>query len=80
MINTNDYLTGMVPLVRESPRTFSADPARNWESIRRLWELKPRVVCAGHGPVLRDMGRLGRFVARLPSPGGVGGRRAGCGL
>jgi len=65
VINTNDYLAGMVPLVRESPRTFSADPARNRESIRRLWELKPRVICAGHGRVLRDMGRLGRFVSRL---------------
>jgi len=38
VINTNDYLAGMVPLVRESPRTFSADPARNRESIRRLWQ------------------------------------------
>jgi glyoxylase-like metal-dependent hydrolase (beta-lactamase superfamily II) len=65
VINTNDYLTGVLPLVRESPRTFSLDPAQNRASIRRLWELRPAVVCAGHGPVLRDMARLDRFVRRL---------------
>jgi glyoxylase-like metal-dependent hydrolase (beta-lactamase superfamily II) len=67
VINTNDYLTGVLTLVRESPRTFSVDPAQNRASIRRLWELRPSLVCAGHGPVLRDMGRLGRFVQRLKS-------------
>ncbi len=65
VINTNDYLMGVIPVVREPPRTFSVSPAENRESIRKLWGLGPKVVCAGHGPVLRDMGRLGRFVARL---------------
>jgi len=65
VINTNDYVTGMLSLIRESPRTFSVDPAENRESIRKMWGLHPKVVCAGHGPVLRDMGRLGRFVEKL---------------
>ncbi len=67
VINTNDYATGMIPIIRESPRTFSVNPGQNRDSIRRLWSLKPRVVCAGHGPVLRNMKRLERFVDRLPA-------------
>jgi glyoxylase-like metal-dependent hydrolase (beta-lactamase superfamily II) len=67
VINTNDYLTGMLTLVRESPRTFSVDPARNRDSIRRLRDLRPSLICAGHGPVLRDISRLNRFVSRLPA-------------
>lgn len=65
VINTNDYITGMLSLIREPPRTFSINPAQNRDSIRRLWSLKPSLVCAGHGPPLRDMDRFGRFVAQL---------------
>ncbi len=65
VINTNDYVTGMFTLVREPPRIFSLNPAQNRGSIRRLWSLGPKVVCAGHGPVLRDMKRFERFVKRM---------------
>lgn len=65
VINTNDYLTGIFTLVREPPRTFSVSPAENRNSIRKLWRLGPKVICAGHGPVLRDMKKMGRFVERL---------------
>ena len=64
VINSNDYLTGIFTLVREPPRTFSADPQRNRASIRRLLDLHPSVICTGHGPVVRDMSRLERLVAR----------------
>jgi hypothetical protein len=37
----------------------------NRESIRRLAGLKPSMICAGHGPPLKDMGRFERFVGRL---------------
>ena len=37
-LNSNDYLMGFVPWIRESPRMFSLDPAQNRESIRRIWE------------------------------------------
>ncbi len=65
VINSNDYLMGFLPLLREPPRIFSLDPAQNRDSIRRLWALKPSLVCTGHGPPVRDMARLERFVAQL---------------
>ena len=64
-LNSNDYMTGFVPWIRESPKTFSLDPAQNRQSIRRIAALKPSVVCTGHGPPLRDMGRLEKFVEKL---------------
>ncbi|HVX83931.1 MAG TPA: MBL fold metallo-hydrolase [Phycisphaerae bacterium] len=71
VLNTNDYLTGLFTLVREPPRTFSLDPAQNRASIRKLWGLGPRVICTGHGPVMRDMGKLERFMARLPGESAI---------
>ena len=65
LINSNDYVMGLLPLIRESPRAFSFDPAENRDSIRRLWSLNPSLVCTGHGPPVRDMARLGRFVQKL---------------
>ena len=65
VLNSNDYLTGLFPLLRESPRIFSLDPAQNRASIRRLSSLHPRLICTGHGPPLRDPQRLDRLVARL---------------
>jgi glyoxylase-like metal-dependent hydrolase (beta-lactamase superfamily II) len=65
VINSNDYLTGMITLIREPPRVFSEDPRQNREAIRRLWSLKPSLVCTGHGPPVRDMNRLERFVKRM---------------
>ncbi len=65
VINSNDYLTGMITLVREPPRTFSENPKQNREAIRRLWSLQPSLVCTGHGPPVRDMARLERFVKRM---------------
>lgn len=66
-----DVLNGMnlltsVPGLHEPPQFFSADPARNRESARRLAALEPALVCFGHGPPLRDPQRLSRFVASLP--------------
>ena len=48
---------------REPPGLFTLDPARNRESIRKLLELRPSLVCAGHGPPLRDLAGLERLVA-----------------
>lgn len=56
----------MLPGIREPPRAFTPDPARNRESIRRLAELRPAVACPGHGPPVRDPGRLAEFAAGLP--------------
>jgi len=65
VFNSNDYMTGVVGLVREPPRLFSENPEQNREAMRRLWSLKPSMVCTGHGPPVRDMDRLGRFMRRM---------------
>jgi glyoxylase-like metal-dependent hydrolase (beta-lactamase superfamily II) len=55
------------PGLREPPRGFSIDPALNRESAHKLLSLRPSVVCFGHGPPLRHLPALERFVARLRS-------------
>jgi hydroxyacylglutathione hydrolase len=59
-----NFLTGEARLV-EPPPFFSADPRRNRLSMRTLWELRPSLVCFGHGPPLRDLAQLERVVERL---------------
>jgi glyoxylase-like metal-dependent hydrolase (beta-lactamase superfamily II) len=65
-ILANMHLLRRRPGLREPPRVFSIDPALNRDSARRLAELRPSLVCFGHGPPLRDPAALERFVARLP--------------
>lgn len=57
--------TGL-PGLHDAARVFTPDPARNHSSARRLAELRPSLTLFGHGPPLRDHGRLAEFVARLP--------------
>lgn len=52
--------------IREPFLNFSADPARNRESARRIVALEPALVCFGHGPPLRDPAKLAAAVAKLP--------------
>lgn len=59
-------LTG-VPGPHEPPRGFSADPALNRRSARRLAELRPALTCFGHGPPLRNPDRLAAFAETLPA-------------
>jgi len=63
LFNVN-ALTG-IPGLHEPPELFTPDPARNRASARRLAALEPALACFGHGPPLRDPGRLAHFVARL---------------
>jgi glyoxylase-like metal-dependent hydrolase (beta-lactamase superfamily II) len=51
------------PGLREPPTAFTVDVAENRRSIRKLLELRPSVVCFGHGPPLHDMSRLERLAA-----------------
>jgi glyoxylase-like metal-dependent hydrolase (beta-lactamase superfamily II) len=65
-----DVLNGMSlatgwPGLHEPPGFFCTDVAENRRSIRRLAELGPRLLCFGHGPPLRDMGKFDRFLKRL---------------
>ncbi len=55
------------PGLREPPDAFTADPARNRDSARRLAQLRPSIACFGHGPPLRDPGVFADFVGRLPA-------------
>jgi glyoxylase-like metal-dependent hydrolase (beta-lactamase superfamily II) len=58
-------LTGL-PGLREPPRIFTPDPARNRESARKVSALGPDLICFGHGPPLRDGRAFRAFVERLP--------------
>jgi hydroxyacylglutathione hydrolase len=58
-----NFVTGK-PGLREPPAVFSVDLAQNRRSIQLLADLKPNVVCFGHGPPLRNPELLERFVAR----------------
>jgi hydroxyacylglutathione hydrolase len=64
VLNNVNLRTGR-PGLHEPPAIFTPDPARNRVSARRLAELRPRLTCFGHGPPLRDPGRLAEFVASL---------------
>jgi glyoxylase-like metal-dependent hydrolase (beta-lactamase superfamily II) len=65
VLTTMDVRTSR-PGLREPLAIFTADPARNRASIRRLAALRPALVLAGHGPPLRDLHELERFVENLP--------------
>jgi hydroxyacylglutathione hydrolase len=65
VLNNMNLLTS-IPGLHEPPEVFTPDPARNRVSIRRLAALGPRLTLFGHGPPLRDPGRLADFVAQMP--------------
>ncbi len=60
-----DTITG-APGLHEPKRFFTPDPVRNRESMRRLAELEPELVCFGHGAPLRDLAKLRSFTDSLP--------------
>jgi hydroxyacylglutathione hydrolase len=66
VLNGINIFTGKVGL-HEPPAMFTLDRKENRRSIRKLAQLRPSLVCFGHGPVLYDMEQLDRFVAQLPS-------------
>jgi len=67
VLNNMNVLTGMPTGLQEPPGMFTADPARNRDSIRRLAALEPRLVLFGHGPPLRDPSKLAKLAAGLAS-------------
>jgi glyoxylase-like metal-dependent hydrolase (beta-lactamase superfamily II) len=48
----------------EPPPFYSLDAEQNRQSIRLLAELRPSLICFGHGPPLRQPEMLERFVTR----------------
>jgi hydroxyacylglutathione hydrolase len=63
----NMNVNTMVPGLFEPKAYFTPDPVRNRASLRRLAALEPALVCVGHGPPLRDPGKLAAFAASLPA-------------
>ncbi len=61
--NINPF-TGKADL-GEMPGVLTVDREESRRSIRKLAQLRPTIICFGHGPVLRDMEQLDRLVARL---------------
>jgi glyoxylase-like metal-dependent hydrolase (beta-lactamase superfamily II) len=57
------------PGLREPPPFFCTDFAENRRSILTLCELRPSLVCFGHGPPLRDVAQLERIAERLHARG-----------
>jgi glyoxylase-like metal-dependent hydrolase (beta-lactamase superfamily II) len=57
------FLTGKTGL-GEPPSFFSADPAQNRRSIQTLIDLRPSLVCFGHGPPLRKVKLLEKYADR----------------
>jgi glyoxylase-like metal-dependent hydrolase (beta-lactamase superfamily II) len=66
VLNNINVRTGVTGL-HEPLDVFTPDPPRNRSSARRLAELRPSLACFGHGPPLRDPGKLADFVASLPT-------------
>jgi glyoxylase-like metal-dependent hydrolase (beta-lactamase superfamily II) len=58
------FLTGKVGL-RQPPRYFSVDAEQNRRSIRLLHELRPSLICFGHGPPLRHPELLEKYLVRM---------------
>lgn len=63
MVNMN-LLTTRVGL-NEPPNLFTTDRIVNKESIKKLYNLKPKILCFGHGPVLYNNGEFEKLIANL---------------
>jgi hydroxyacylglutathione hydrolase len=64
------FLTATAEL-RLPPPLFCSDPEQNRRSLRRLVELRPSVICFGHGPPLYDGSQLDRYLAKIEQKTGV---------
>lgn len=60
VVNMN--LVTTVAGLSQPPDLFTSDKKLNRESIRKIYNLNPRIICFGHGPVLYDKGELDRFM------------------
>jgi len=63
MVNMN-LLTTLVGL-NEPPQIFTTNAELNKKSIKKLYDLRPKVLCFGHGPVLKNEHKLNQFVEKI---------------
>lgn len=61
----NIHFLSRKPGLRTPPQAFNHDAAEHRRSIQKLVDLKPSVVCFGHGEPLYDMSALERFAEGL---------------
>jgi hydroxyacylglutathione hydrolase len=66
VIRNMSYATGL-PGIKQPPPIFTYDMAENRRSIRKLADLNPSLILAGHGPAVTDMAKFERFVEKLPA-------------
>lgn len=71
VINNMNLMTGL-PGLHELPAKFTLNVEENRRSIRKLLELRPSLICVGHGPPVRDLEKFERWVGKLPMPAGHG--------
>jgi glyoxylase-like metal-dependent hydrolase (beta-lactamase superfamily II) len=64
-VMTNMNLVTTKVGLHEPPNLFTANKEINRKSIKKLASLKPKTLCFGHGPVLRNNGELERFVNKI---------------
>lgn len=60
LVNMN--LVTTVAGLSHPPDLFTKDKKLNMKSIQKIYNLKPQIICFGHGPVLYDNGHLERFM------------------
>ncbi|MFN8437407.1 MAG: MBL fold metallo-hydrolase [Cytophagales bacterium] len=63
LVNMN-LLTTFVGL-NEPPHLFTSDREVNRKSIKKLFDLKPKIMCFGHGPVLNNTGQFEKFISKI---------------
>lgn len=59
-------LFSTIPGLQEPPAKFTANPALNRQSIRKLAALRPKLLLFGHGPPAKCDAAWQRFLNRLP--------------
>lgn len=57
-----------VPGLNRPPDAVNEVPDRVDSAIQKVAELRPKIVCFGHGAVLRDPDKFLRFAAKLSNP------------
>ena len=63
LVNMN-LVTTIVGL-NQPPNLFTTNRKENIESIVKIYNLKPKILCFGHGPVLYDHKKLDRFMESI---------------
>lgn len=64
-VAVNMNLLTFQPGLGEPPTIFTLDIARNRKSLKKLADLRPRVICFGHGKPVYDGERFADFAAQV---------------